>query len=99
MAKKTDTGIIRSIDKIGRLVIPIELRRELGLNTGEPVQMYVEGNRVIVEKYKKVCFICGRSSSSYNVIHNKKICNACKADLNGVEYTEELSDEEAEAFA
>jgi transcriptional pleiotropic regulator of transition state genes len=99
MAKKTDTGIIRSIDRIGRLVIPIELRRELGLNTGEPVQMYVENNRVIVEKYKKRCFICGKSASSYNVIHGKKICNECKAELNGVEYTEEVLDDEEETFA
>lgn len=99
MAKKTDTGIIRSIDRIGRLVIPIELRRELGLNTGEPVHMYVENNKVIVEKYQKRCYICGKSAASYSVIHGKRICNACKAELNGVEYTEELIDDEEETFA
>ena len=54
MSKKVDTGVIRSIDAIGRLVIPIELRRELGLNTGEPVHMYVEDGKVIVEKLKEL---------------------------------------------
>lgn len=94
MAKKVDTGVIRSIDSIGRLVIPIELRRELGLNTGEPVHMYVEDGKVIVEKYKKKCFICGKGGTSYTVLHGKRICNECKALLNGVDLDEELSDEE-----
>ena len=57
MKNKVDVGIVRSIDAIGRLVIPIELRRELGLNTGEPVHMYVEDGKVIVEN-KRVCNEC-----------------------------------------
>ena len=95
MAKRgVDTGVIRSIDSIGRLVIPIELRRELGLNTGEPVHMYVEDGKVVVEKYKKKCFICGKGASSYTTIHNKRICNECKAALNGVDLVEDFEDEE-----
>ena len=94
MSKKLDTGVIRSIDKIGRLVIPIELRREMGLNTGEPVHMYVQDGKVVVEKYKKKCFICGQGASSYTTLHGKRICNACKAQLNEVDSIEELTDEE-----
>lgn len=85
MKNKVDVGIVRSIDAIGRLVIPIEVRRELGLNTGEPVHMYVEDNKVIVEKYKKTCFVCGKPAGEYTTIHNKKICNRCKDLLNGIE--------------
>jgi transcriptional pleiotropic regulator of transition state genes len=94
MAKKLDTGVIRSVDKIGRLVIPIELRREMGLNTGEPVHMYVQDGKVIVEKYKKKCFICGQGSDTYTSIHGKRICNECKAKLNEVDAVEEFGDEE-----
>ncbi len=94
MSKKLDTGVIRSVDKIGRLVIPIELRREMGLNTGEPVHMYVQDGKVIVEKYKKKCFICGHGAESYTMVHGKRICNACKATLNEVDAVEELADEE-----
>ena len=95
MAKKVDTGIIRSVDSIGRLVIPIELRREIGINTGEPVHMFVEDGRVIVEKYKKKCFICGKSGSSYTRVHDNRICEACKMKINELDFTEELDDEGA----
>jgi transcriptional pleiotropic regulator of transition state genes len=94
MAKKIDTGVIRSVDSIGRLVIPIELRRELGINTGEPVHMYVEDGRVIVEKYKKKCFICGKSGTSYTIVHDKRICEACKMKIDELDLTEELAYEE-----
>lgn len=94
MSKKVDTGVIRSVDAIGRLVIPIELRRELGLNTGEPVHMYVENGRVIVEKYKKSCFLCGKTASEFIVVNGKRICNECKAKINEVDLAEEYGDEE-----
>jgi transcriptional pleiotropic regulator of transition state genes len=85
MSKKTDLGVIRSIDSIGRLVIPIEVRREMGLNVGEPVHMYVENGKVIVEKYIKSCFLCGKTSSEYTSVHGKRVCNACKNLLNGID--------------
>ena len=95
MKNKVDVGIVRSIDAIGRLVIPIELRRELGLNTGEPVHMYVEDGKVIVEKYKKKCFICGQSAKEYTSIHNKRVCNECKDKLNGFDNDVEFDDDVA----
>ena len=98
MSKKVDTGVIRSIDAIGRLVIPIELRRELGLNTGEPVHMYVENGKVIVEKYVKRCFLCGNASQKYTLVHGKRICDDCKAKINEIDVLEELCDDEEESF-
>ena len=82
---KKDTGVIRCVDDIGRLVIPVELRREMGLLTGEPVHMYVEGGKVIVEKYMKNCFICGKHADSYTVVCKKRVCNDCKLALNGID--------------
>ena len=96
MSAKKDTGVIRSIDRIGRLVLPIELRRELGINDGEPVQMYVENGKIIVEKYIKRCFICGRSSDEYTTIKNKRICQNCKNEINGLSLTQEESDLDVE---
>lgn len=77
MSSKIDTGIVRCLDDIGRLVIPIELRREIGISKGDPVHMYVENNKVIVEKYKDACHICGKFNSKFIVINNKKICLNC----------------------
>lgn len=91
-----DTGVIRSVDAIGRLVIPIELRREMGLNTGEPVHMYVEDGKVIVEKYKKTCFICGKHATSYTTVCDKRICNNCKNAINGIDLSEVCDDGETE---
>jgi transcriptional pleiotropic regulator of transition state genes len=71
-----ETGVVRRIDPLGRLVIPKEIRRELGWGSEEPVEMYVEGKNVIVTKYTPVCILCG--SSEHLVKYNEKnICNEC----------------------
>lgn len=75
--KQKDNGVIRCTDKIGRLVIPKEIRDLLGILPGEPVKMIFKDNCVIIEKYKDVCFICGKSSEDYLIIHDKKICDKC----------------------
>ena len=74
-----DTGIVRNIDPLGRLVIPKELRKMLGLGTNEPVQIYVEGNKICIEKYKKACIICGSTKDVFE-LKDKCICMKC-ADL------------------
>lgn len=71
-----DTGVVRKIDPLGRLVIPIEVRRELGLNENEPVEMYVENKRVIIEKYNPSCLICGETEN-VKKINEKSICDSC----------------------
>ena len=54
MANKiTDMGIVRPLDSIGRLMIPIEARRELGITPGDKVHIYLDNGKVVVEKYKK----------------------------------------------
>lgn len=71
-----DTGVVRNIDPLGRLVIPKELRKMLGLGTNEPVQIYVEKNRICIEKYKKACLICGSTTDVFP-IKDKNICLEC----------------------
>ena len=48
------TGIVRTVDHAGRMVIPKEIRRTLGISIGDPVEFYVEGDSVIMKKYKAV---------------------------------------------
>lgn len=45
------TGIIRRLDELGRITLPIELRRSLGMDERESLEIYVEDNRIILEKY------------------------------------------------
>jgi len=70
------TGMVRKIDPLGRLVIPIEVRRVLGLKENEPVEMFVSGKQVIVQKYEASCITCG---STENIIkfNERNLCDAC----------------------
>ena len=82
--KKTDIGIVRSLDDIGRLMIPIEARREIGLTPGSMVHMYVDDGKVIVEKYIKTCYICGRGANSFYTVNEKRICDDCRIAIANI---------------
>jgi transcriptional pleiotropic regulator of transition state genes len=69
MAQMKSTGIVRKIDELGRIVLPIEMRRTLGIAEKDPLEIYVDGSMVILKKYvpedlsrrkKYVCAICRR---------------------------------------
>lgn len=45
------TGIVRKVDELGRVVVPIEIRRNLGIGIGDPVEIYVDGQQVIMQKH------------------------------------------------
>lgn len=79
-----EKGVVRSIDKLGRLVIPKEVRKELGLNTNEPVEMIPGKDCVILKKYQAVCILCGQNIQDENealVINDKKICAKCREKI------------------
>lgn len=76
-------GIVRATDNLGRLVIPKEIRKSLGLLPGEPVMMTVQNDKVIVEKYKDTCFLCGKHADKYYEVHSKRVCQDCVDALNG----------------
>ena len=54
-----DTGIVRRVDDLGRIVIPMELRRTLGINVKDPMAIMVDGDKIILQKHRDVCSICG----------------------------------------
>lgn len=58
------TGIVRKVDELGRVVMPIELRRSLGIKEKDPIEIFVEDDRIILQKYKvkNACFITGEIS-------------------------------------
>lgn len=74
------TGIKREIDKLGRIVLPIELRRSLEIESGDAVEIFVEDNKVILQKYMPSCIFCG-SSDSVITYKNKNVCLSCAAEL------------------
>ncbi|CAM4390548.1 AbrB family transcriptional regulator [Bacillus manliponensis] len=59
-----NTGIVRKIDELGRVVIPKELRNTLGLPEGTPLEIYVDGKNVVLAKHEKVCVVTGKASDA-----------------------------------
>ncbi|MDY0088256.1 MAG: AbrB/MazE/SpoVT family DNA-binding domain-containing protein [Coriobacteriia bacterium] len=72
----SDTGIVRRIDDLGRIVIPMELRRTLGIHVKDPMAIMVEGDRIILQKHKDVCAICGNPEGIVD-IKGRPICSDC----------------------
>jgi transcriptional pleiotropic regulator of transition state genes len=74
------TGIIRNIDGLGRIVIPMEIRKKLDISIKDPLEFHVEGSSIIVKKYEPDCVFCG---SSRNVIEfkGKNICEKCLKEI------------------
>lgn len=75
------TGITRPIDPLGRVVIPMEIRKSLNLDIGNRVEFYVEGDRIIIKKYSSGCHCCGDSNVLTEVL-GFKLCDKCIGDFN-----------------
>lgn len=73
-------GIVRKVDELGRVVIPIELRRTLGIEEKDALEIYVDGEHIILKKYEPACIFChdARDIVTYK---GKNICNGCLEEL------------------
>ncbi len=71
-----DTGIIRKVDKLGRVVIPMEIRNQFEIVEGTPVEMFIENNNIILRKYEPNCMFCGNTMDLIQ-FKNKLICKDC----------------------
>ncbi|MCU5485870.1 AbrB/MazE/SpoVT family DNA-binding domain-containing protein [Bacillus cereus] len=59
-----NTGVSRKVDELGRVVIPVELRRTLGIAEGTALGFHVEGENIVLRKHEKSCFVTGKVSES-----------------------------------
>lgn len=71
-----DTGIIRRFDDLGRIGVPKEIRDNFGLIEKTPMQFYVEGNKIIMEKCEDTCLFCNSKENLQN-INERLICEKC----------------------
>lgn len=74
------TGIVRKVDELGRIVLPIELRRNLGIEEKDALEIYVEGASVILRKYQPSCIFCDNADDVVN-FKGKNICRSCLKEL------------------
>lgn len=75
------TGIVRKVDELGRIVIPIELRNNLKIAIKDPVEIYSEGNSIVLRKHEESCVFCG-STKSLTQFKDKLICNKCSENIS-----------------
>ncbi len=77
------TGIVRKVDELGRVVIPIELRRTLGISEKDALEIYVDGERIMLKKYEPACIFCG-NADRVSYFKGKIVCNTCLKELQTV---------------
>ncbi len=57
------TGIVRKVDELGRVVIPIELRRTLGIGEKDALEIFVDGEKIVLKKYEPACIFSGNAEN------------------------------------
>ena len=77
------TGIVRKVDELGRIVLPIELRRTLDIAEKDNLEIYVDGSSIILKKYHPSCIFCDDARDVINY-RGKNICPACLAALSEI---------------
>ncbi|NLL68486.1 MAG: AbrB/MazE/SpoVT family DNA-binding domain-containing protein [Clostridiaceae bacterium] len=70
------TGIVRRVDELGRVVLPIELRRNLDLDIKDPLEIDVNGDEILLKKYVPRCIFC-KSIEDVKEVKGKCICREC----------------------
>ncbi len=74
------TGIVRKVDELGRVVIPIELRRTLNIGDKDALEIFVEGDQIILKKYEPACVFCGQAKGVRN-LKGKNVCPKCISEV------------------
>lgn len=83
MAKIKSTGIVRKVDELGRIVLPMELRRTLDIAEKDPLEIYVEGPRIILQKHAPACIFCGEAKEVVN-FKGHNVCPNCIKELHQI---------------
>jgi len=74
------TGIVRRVDELGRIVIPIELRRTMDIDLRDSVEIYMDGNSIVLKKKKDACVFCGETDDLEKV-KGASVCKNCINEL------------------
>lgn len=78
------TGIIRRVDELGRVVIPIEIRNKFNIVEKDPIEIYVNESSIILKKYEPNCIFCGTTENLVEY-KDKLVCDKCSKQLNALQ--------------
>ncbi len=74
------TGIVRRVDELGRVVLPKELRKTYDIKEKDPIEIFVDEDKIILKKYEPACIFCD-NASDVSVYKRKNICKECFEEL------------------
>lgn len=77
------TGMTRKIDELGRIVLPIEIRRTLEANPGDLLEIYVERDTIILKKQENACTFCG-AKKDLTEYRGRYLCGTCRDELKAL---------------
>jgi len=70
------TGIVRKVDELGRIALPVELRKNLDIDMRGPIEIYADDNSIMLKKYDPSCVLCGGMEELTGYM-GKNICKKC----------------------
>lgn len=79
------TGIVRKVDELGRVVIPIELRRTMNIGEKDALEIFTEDGTIILKKYHPACIFCGQAKNVRN-LKDKRVCPKCIEEIANLQY-------------
>ena len=74
------TGMVRKVDELGRIVLPIEIRKTLDIEQRDALEIFVDADRIVLQKYQPACIFCSQVD---NIVYfnGKRVCASCLAKL------------------
>ena len=78
------TGMVLPIDELGRIVLPKEIRRSFDLSPKDSVEIFTDGDKIILQKYAPACIFCGNADDVV-YFNGKRICPECLAKIKNMQ--------------
>jgi len=70
------TGVVRKVDELGRIVLPIEIRKTLDIQQKDAIEIFIDEDKIILQKYQPACIFCNQVDDVV-YFNGKRVCTAC----------------------
>ena len=70
------TGVVRKVDELGRIVLPMEIRKTLDIKQKDAIEIFIDEDKIVLQKYQPACLFCGRVEDIV-YFNGKRVCTAC----------------------
>lgn len=75
------TGIVRPLDSVGRIVLPMEIRKQLNIvSNKDSLEIFTDGDKIVLKKYAPNCLFCGSEDNLID-FKGKKVCKKCRKEI------------------